>query len=115
MRVRCLGFPMPRLRLYHDRDKCVRRLLRMGVTTQPLDTDAQMWLVGREAVVLIEADADWHAEAALLVHESVHVVDEWLRAIGEDSPAAEERAYLTQCVAEPLFRAHERWKSEHGL
>ena len=114
MRVEAARFPMSSLRLYHSRAKCVRRLLKMGITTQPLDTDAQMWLVGDQAVILIECELDWHAEAAMLVHEAVHVADEWLRALGEGSPGDEERACLVQCISEPLFRAHEAWKREHG-
>jgi hypothetical protein len=113
MKLECNAFPMPELRLYHSRGKCLKALHRLGCATEPSDADAQMWLVGDVAVVLMEGEADWHAEAALLVHEAVHVADEWLKAMGEDSPGDEERAYVVQCVAEPLFRAHERWKRKH--
>ena len=114
MKLECNLFPMPELRLYHSRKKCARALGELNCVTDFKETDAQMWLVDGVAVVLIEGNADWHAEAALLAHEAVHVADEWLAALGEDSPGAEERAYMVQCIAEPLFRAHEKWKREHG-
>lgn len=110
MKLECCQFPMPGLRLYHSRKKCLKALDRLGCVTEVLETDAQMWLVKDVAVVLMEGKSDWHSEAALLCHEAVHVADEWLKALGEDSPGAEERAYMVQCVAEPLFRAHEKWK-----
>lgn len=113
MKLECYAFPMPELRLYHSREKCAKALDGMGCVTRMLDADAQMWLVGNTAVVLMEGDAGWHAEAALLCHEAVHIAEEWLRAIGEDSPGDEERAFMVQCIAEPLFRAHEKWKRKH--
>ena len=116
MRLECARPPMPDLYLFHSRDKCVSKLRELGWDGDgPLGTDAQTWLVGRSAVVLIEYSGDWHSEAAMLCHEAVHVADGWLRALGEDRPTDEERAYLTQCVAEPLFRGHERWKERHGF
>lgn len=114
MKLECNAFPMPELRLYHSRKKCLKALDRLGCVTEPIETDAQMWLVGEVAVVLVEGEADWHAEAALLCHEATHVADEWLRALGEDDPGDEERAYMVQCVADPLFRAHEKWMRKHG-
>jgi len=114
MKLECYAFPMPELRLYHSRKKCLKALDRLKCVTKPMESDAQMWLVGDVAVVLIENESDWHAEAALLCHEAVHVADEWLKALGEDRPGDEERAFMVQCIAEPLFRAHEKWKREHG-
>ena len=114
MKLECYGFPMPELRLYHSRRKCAKALDKLGCATSFMDADAQMWLVGGVAVVLMEGKSDWHAEAALLCHEAVHVADEWLESLGEDSPGREERAFMVQCVAEPLFRAHEKWKRERG-
>ena len=115
MKLECYAFPMPELRLYHSRKKCLKTLHALGYDSRLLVTDSQMWLVDGTAIVLMEADADWHAEAALLCHEAVHVADEWLKALGEDSPGDEERAYMVQCVAEPLFRAHEKWKRKREL
>lgn len=115
MKLECYAFPMPELRLYHSREKCARALDELKCVAKFTGTDAQMWLVRDVAVVLMEADSDWHSEAALLCHEAVHVADEWLRALGESDPGDEERAYMVQCIAEPLFRAHEKWKRKHGL
>ena len=114
MKLECYQFPMPELRLYHSREKCARALDELECATRFIDADAQMWLVGDTAIVLMEGESDWHAEAALLCHEAVHVADEWLEAIGEDSPGKEERAFMVQCIVEPMFRAHERWKRKHG-
>lgn len=110
MKVQAAAFPMPKLQLVHSRRKAEKVLRKLGCKTEFLETEAQMWLVGSNAIVLFEADCDWHSEAALLCHEAVHVADEWLKALGEDSPGTEERAYMVQCIAEPFFRAHEKWK-----
>lgn len=113
MRLECT-FPMPELHLFHSRRKAIRMLRRLGFDSEPLGTDAQMWFAEGVAVVLIEACGDRHEEAALLAHEAVHVAEEWLRWLGEEEPADEERAYMVQCIAEPLLRAHGRWKRKHG-
>lgn len=115
MKLECCAFPMPELRLYHSRKKCAKALDELKCVTYFKESDAQTWLVGETAVVLIEGESDWHAEAALLCHEAVHVADEWLEALGEDSPGKEERAFMVQCMAEPLFRAHEKWLRKHGV
>ena len=115
MRLEC-PFPMPELHLYHSRRKAEAAAHRIGFGPGegPTDADAQTWFADGVAIVLIEADCDWHSAAALLCHEAVHVADAWLEHLGEESPADEERAYMVQAVAEPLFRGHERWLRKHG-
>jgi hypothetical protein len=44
--------------------------------------------------------------ATLLVHEAVHVVQEYFRYIGEDNPGSEIEAYAIQNVSASLMRAY---------
>lgn len=44
--------------------------------------------------------------ATLLVHEAVHVVQEYFRFIGEDNPGNEIEAYTIQNVSASLMRAY---------
>ena len=44
--------------------------------------------------------------ATLLVHEAVHVVQEYFRFIGEDNPGSEIEAYAIQNVSASLMRAY---------
>jgi hypothetical protein len=44
--------------------------------------------------------------ASLLVHEAVHVVQEYFRYIGEESPSIEIQAYAIQEVAGQLMYAY---------
>jgi hypothetical protein len=44
--------------------------------------------------------------ATLLVHEAVHVVQEYFRYIGEDNPGNEIEAYAIQNVSASLMRAY---------
>lgn len=104
---------MPEVHLFHNRGKCARFVRRIGGHSEPMDgKDAQTWFFGGDgksiAVVLFEADADWHAEAALLAHEAVHVALDMARHLGIEDD--EVIAYTAQDVAEGLFRAHDEWK-----
>lgn len=44
--------------------------------------------------------------ATLLVHEAVHVVQEYFRYIGEDNPGSEIEAYAIQNVSASLMKAY---------
>ena len=44
--------------------------------------------------------------ASLLVHEAVHVVQEYFRFIGEDNPGIEIEAYSIQNISAALMRAY---------
>ena len=44
--------------------------------------------------------------AGLLVHEAVHVVQEYFARIGEHSPGREQEAYAIQGVAQELMNAY---------
>ena len=44
--------------------------------------------------------------AGLLVHEAVHVVQEYFKHIGEREPAIEQYAYAVQCVSQELMAAY---------
>lgn len=44
--------------------------------------------------------------AGLLVHEAVHVVQDYFNRIGEYSPATEQYAYAVQGVAQELMNAY---------
>lgn len=112
-----LSMCTPELHLFHSRGKCGRYLKRIGFPTDFLEANAQTWC-GRcedgtyRAVVLMEADSSWHAEAALLAHEAVHVAEAMTRELGIDDEEA--RAYICQSASYELFAAHEKWKRKHG-
>ena len=108
----------PELHLFHSRKRCARYLRRLGWDAGFLDTDAQTWCGWcsdglYRAVVLMEADSSWHAEAALLAHEAVHVAEAVTRELRIDDEEA--RAYMVQSASYELFCGHERWKRKHGL
>lgn len=102
---------VPEVRLFHDEGKC-RRFVRRRLGKEPrfLGTGAQTWYGDDVAVVLITCDASWHAEAALLAHEAVHVFRVHCDHIGEEHPGEEFEAYFVQVVSRALFEAHEKWK-----
>lgn len=105
---------VPEVRLFHDREKC-RRFVRKRLDKEPrfIGAGAQTWYADDVAVVLIECDASWHAEAALLCHEAVHVASMHFAHIGEEHPNEEFTAYLVQIVSRALFESHEKWKRRH--
>ena len=54
----------------------------------------------------ITPETDGIDVATLLVHEAVHVVQEYFRYIGEDNPGNEIEAYTIQNVSASLMRAY---------
>lgn len=118
--MRCemdLSMCTPTLHLFHSRAKCEKLLGKLGWAVDYQEADAQTWCGwdgGGEfrAVVLMEADSTWHAEASLLAHEAVHVAEAVTRALGIDDEEA--RAYMCQSASYALFTAHEAWKRKHG-
>lgn len=106
---------VPEVRLFHSREKC-QRFIRKHMSGEPtfLSAGAQMWYEDDLAVVLFEADASWHAEAALLAHEAVHVAVAHYNYMGEEHPNEEFLAYLVQVVSRALFEAHEKWKRDYA-
>ena len=54
----------------------------------------------------VTPDVDGIDVATLLVHEAVHVVQEYFRFIGEDNPGNEIEAYAVQNVSASLMRAY---------
>lgn len=108
---------MPELHLFHSENKCRRYLESLGVEYRPMERkDAQTWFLARlgdtRAVVLMQADGDWHSDAALLAHEAVHVAMDVCEELGLEGQ--ESVAYIAGEVSEALFRAHEKWKRRHA-
>ncbi len=101
---------LPEVRLFHERGRCERFLHKHGREPRFLGVGAQTWYFDETAVVLIECDASWHAEAALLVHEAYHAVMAHFSELGEEHPSEEFVAYGVQVVSRALFEAHEKWK-----
>jgi hypothetical protein len=54
----------------------------------------------------IKPEADGIDVATLLVHEAVHVVQEYFRYIGEENPGSEIEAYAIQNVSAALMNAY---------
>jgi hypothetical protein len=54
----------------------------------------------------LKPEADGVDVATLLVHEAVHVVQEYFRYIGEDNPGSEIEAYAIQNVSASLMNAY---------
>jgi hypothetical protein len=54
----------------------------------------------------VKPEADGVDVATLLVHEAVHVVQEYFRYIGEDNPGSEIEAYAIQNVSAALMNAY---------
>lgn len=46
--------------------------------------------------------------AGLLVHESVHVWQEWCSYYGETTPASEQEAYAVQAISQELMKEYAR-------
>lgn len=63
---------------------------------------------GNRATIVCMTDKkmDGIPAASLLVHEAVHVVQEYFRHIGEDQPSIEMQAYAIQEVAAQLMFAY---------
>lgn len=59
-------------------------------------------------LVCVVALSDWQTRngveiAGLLVHEAVHVWQEYCQSIGEDHPGSEQEAYAVQAIAQELM------------
>lgn len=57
-------------------------------------------------VCITDKKMDGISAATLLVHEAVHVVQEYFRYIGEDQPSSELQAYSIQEVSAQLMFAY---------
>lgn len=115
MRALEMAWPfVPEVHLFHSREKC-RRFIRdkLGFEPKFSDNSASTWYREDVAVVMMNCDASWHAEAALLCHEAVHVASMHFAHMGEEHPNEEFSAYLVQVVSRALFEAHEKWKRKH--
>lgn len=60
------------------------------------------------AIVCIEVKPQYDGAqiAALLVHEAVHIWQQWCEMYGERSPASEQQAYGIQFLSSELFYAY---------
>lgn len=57
-------------------------------------------------------DMPYEEALALLVHEAVHIQQEFFRRIGEQEPADEEQAYVVQAISQCLMFEHRKWLSK---
>lgn len=93
-----------------DEDAWKKELRRLKVTSQPYpNTNGRTtYFTSRDdkTICLVtvneRCDEDYIVAASVLAHETVHVVEEIFREIGEDKPSEEFRAYLTQTVFRQL-------------
>ena len=105
---------IPNMRLFHDREKCLRWFERnYGSVPRLHDSAAQTISCEDGDVVLMECICEEVWEDALLVHEACHVVSNHLSRIMEDSPGEEVLAYMMQVVSGALMHAHHEWREKH--
>jgi len=57
-----------------------------------------------------EGDLDAQQIAALLVHEAVHIWQNWSASYGEEQPGKEQEAYAIQSLSQTLFTEYARRK-----
>ena len=103
---------LPDVRLYHNAKKALRLMRKRGIDVEPIEgADAQTWLNGSEAVVVMGYRGDLLTEYALLVHEAVHIVRlYYAETLMEEHAGEEVYAYATQAVAGQLMWAHRKWR-----
>lgn len=116
MLAREQGWPfIPEIHLFHNREKCQKFVIkRLGKSYCFHEADAQALCENGVAVVLIECESDWDTDAAMLVHEACHIVQQQCRDICESEPGDEYMAYCMQIVSQALFEAHRKWRQRHG-
>lgn len=109
------------LHLYHRREKALRLARRLGASVALLDgahAQTNGFDSGEDLVcfVLLEADVrEADQLAALMAHESVHVVQIILDHFGENEPGEETRAYLVQGVTYALLDMQRAWSRDHPV
>ncbi|MCH4181379.1 MAG: hypothetical protein LKF44_08320 [Atopobiaceae bacterium] len=108
------------MHLFHSRERCLAFERRLCPTAEMRDharaqTDAFVRDDGfMVMVVWLDAALDDFDSISMLAHESVHVKQYVLDHLGEDEPAHEEEAYVTQAAFEALMTAHATWREKHG-
>ena len=108
------------MHLFHSRERCLAFERTMCPTTELIGgKQAQTNMFVRDdgyavVVVLLNPDLDDFDSISMLAHESVHVKQYVLDHLGEDEPAHEEEAYVTQAAFEALMTAHATWRVKHG-
>lgn len=110
--------PIPRLNLFHSRDKYEAFLTRHG--QRIVDTGSHMLAETyrfveddqpRCAVLMPDGTEQyWIADVELLVHEATHCTLFAFSFIGEDEPSEEVTCYVEQAIATALIESHFNWK-----
>lgn len=118
------ALPEVQIRLTHSKGKAVRAIRRLDgersarewesfrlrdATTSFLRdpaTGERLYLVWMTPDTGFSAEVD----AALLVHEAVHVAQDYFREFGEEAPGEEAEAYVVQDIAQYLIESHFEWK-----
>lgn len=114
--------PPPYVCLVKDAKTFRRQCIRVGCKEIPLYPDtsaARTWFMHNGTgglcafVCLNMAKIKGHNRTevyCLLVHEAVHVCQEWMDDIGEDKPGKEQEAYAIQWISAKLINAWEEIK-----
>lgn len=117
---RRIAAPGPHLRLCLTEEDFVRTMRHCKVKSAP------RWITTPQAqatthhlysdeggLICVVCIRDWNEHsgieiAGLLVHEAVHVWQEYADQIGEDTPGREQEAYAVQAIAQELMNEFSR-------
>lgn len=98
-------YPFPCIHVFTSRKKARKFIKRKtGLKLDWLGKSAQTDYyrkAGAESLAVVTLNcggATFEQKVAIVAHECSHIVDSWLKDIGEDSPGEEVRAYAIQCA-----------------
>lgn len=111
--------PHIEVKLFHDEEKYLKALDKQKIVIYLTNADAETCPVtlkdGTVINFVLIRDAEkveYEKQLALLCHESVHIAQDYFERIGEEKPAPEEQAYVTQAIFQCLAIEHRKWINE---